>query len=403
MTGPEDGVGSFLIGLATGLSGGSDAEEFLFLTFPGRDVWLREYLGAGCRTVSVHEPIWKGFARRRLPIVVSARQRLGQLGVAAPANVPVSDGSLELEGVEVVHLTSQAGFLTEVPTIYHPHDLLHLHFPEYFSPRVIEQRELFYRTLCDRATVVVVASNWTKSDIVHHYGLAPEKIQVVPLAPLLSEYPEPTAADLARTALRHQLPDGGFVFYPAQTWPHKNHLMLLEGLAQLKREGMRVPFVSSGRKTPFFARIEIRAQQLGVDDQIQFLEFVSPLELQCLYRLSRCVVIPTKFEAASFPLWEAFLAGTPAACSSVTSLPEQAGGAALLFDPDQPEAIAASIRSLMTDEDLRRQLVTRGHANVSQLNWRRTGDVFRTLYRKVSGRPVGVEDLAILAAADGFL
>ena len=69
-----------------------------------------------------------------------------------------------------------------------------------------------------------------------------------------------------------------------------------------------------------------------MDDQVNFLEFVSPLELQALYRLCRCVVIPTKFEAASFLLWEAFYAGVSVACSNVTSLSKKAGNAALIAD-----------------------------------------------------------------------
>ena len=85
--------------------------------------------------------------------------------------------------------------------------------------------------------------------------------------------------------------------------------------------------------------------------------FVSPLELQCLWRSARMAVLPTLFEAASFPLWEAFEAGVPAACSNVTSLPAQAGDAAILFDPTSVPAIADAIERLWTDAALRRSLI----------------------------------------------
>jgi glycosyltransferase involved in cell wall biosynthesis len=182
--------------------------------------------------------------------------------------------------------------------------------------------------------------------------------------------------------------------------PHKNHFNLVEALALLRRKGLVVPFVSTGEKTEFHATIEERARQLGVEAQIRFLGFVSALELQCIYRLSRCVVIPTKFELASFPLWEAFLAGSPAAWSAVTSLPEQAGDAALLFDPDQPEEIATSLRSLWTDEALRHELVERGKDNVSRLSWERTARTFRALYRRVAGQVLDPGDHGLLAAAE---
>jgi glycosyltransferase involved in cell wall biosynthesis len=407
MPSADSGVGSLLIGLATGLSSAGHTDEYVFLTYPGHDEWLRAYLGSSCRALGFQEAQWKGFARRRLPGAVAAWQQ-GRRLAGQPEQrggllqVPNSDGALEAEGVEVIQFPSQAGFITDVPSIYHPHDLQHLHLPEYFTAQQIAQRELIYRTLCGQATVVAVASNWVKRDLVHHYGLAPDKVQVIPLAPLLGEYPEPTHSELARTAAKYRLPNG-FIFYPAQTWPHKNHIMLLEALAILRRDGLVVPLVASGRKTDFFRRIDARAHELGVHDQVRFLGFVTPLELQILYRLSRGVVIPTKFEAASFPLWEAFLAGAPAACSSVTSLPEQAGGAALLFDPCEPEAIAAAIRSLVTDEDLRSELVERASAKVSHLNWRSTAGAFRVLYKKVSGRQLDAGERRVLAQANEFL
>jgi glycosyltransferase involved in cell wall biosynthesis len=346
------------------------------------------------------------FARRRLrgPVSIWHRGRrwVERSASVAPPQVPHSDGTLEAEGVEVVHFPSQAGLITQVPSIYHPHDLQHLHLSEYFSVEEIARRELLYRTLCEQASVVAVASNWVKRDLVHQYGLPQDKIQVIPLAPVSSAYPDPTDADLVRTAAAYALPSG-FVFYPAMTWPHKNHLLLLEALALLRRDGLVVPLVASGQKTDHFRQIERRARELGISDQVRFLGFVTPLELQCLYRLSRGVVIPTKFEAASFPLWEAFLAGTPAACSSVTSLPEQAGGAAVFFDPSQPEEIAEAIRSLVSDDDLRRQLVERGRVVVSTLSWRSTANVFRVLYKKVAGRGLDAEERAVLARADQFL
>ena len=117
-----------------------------------------------------------------------------------------------------------------------------------------------------------------------------------------------------------------------------------------------------------------------------------------MYRLCRCVVIPTKFEAASGPLWEAFAAGVPAACSNVTSLPDQAGDAALLFDPCQPEEIAGAIHQLWRDEALRRSLVERGKRNVARFTWERTARIFRAHYRRIANRCLSEEDHTLLAA-----
>ncbi len=107
-------------------------------------------------------------------------------------------------------------------------------------------------------------------------------------------------------------------------------------------------------------------------------------------------MIPSKFEAASGPLMEAFSAGVAAGCSNVTSLPEQAGDAALVFDPDSVDEIADAVMRLWTDEALRRELVRRGKARVSSLSWRTTALTFRAHYRRVAGIPLSEEETRLI-------
>jgi len=84
--------------------------------------------------------------------------------------------------------------------------------------------------------------------------------------------------------------------------------------------------------------------------------------------------------------------GAPVACSTVTSLPEQAGDAALLFDADRPEEMAGAIARLWTDPALRAQLAARGRERVAHFTWDRTARVFRAHYRRIAGRPLTDED-----------
>jgi glycosyltransferase involved in cell wall biosynthesis len=164
---------------------------------------------------------------------------------------------------------------------------------------------------------------------------------------------------------------------------------------------LSVQLVCSGQINGFFSEIWKHIKELGLNDQVQFLGFVSPLELQCLYQLCRCVIFPTKFEGFGMPLMEAFLAGAPAACSNVTCLPELAGDAALLFDPDRPCEIAETIHRLWTNGALCTALVGRGKENVSRFNWEHTARIFRSHYRRVANLTLNEEDHALLAAADG--
>jgi glycosyltransferase involved in cell wall biosynthesis len=394
------GIQQFVQGLTMGLSKmDGDSEEYSFLTYQGFKDWIKPYLNPSFKIISVPGPFrlslaWSFFIR--LPgnwlFLKFFRPLLIQVGML----IPTSDGLIERSGIHVMHFTTQNGFLTNIPSIYHPHDLLHLHYPHYLPKWVVIKREIIYRQLCAQARIIACGTSWVKEDIKRFYSIPEEKLAVIPLAPPTEAYPNPSTNDLANVKKKFCLPEE-FIFYPAQTWPHKNHIGLLNVLASLREQnGLTIPFVSSGKKNSYFATIQKRISELNLDGQVQFLDFVSPLELRCLYKLCRAVVISTKFEAGSFPLWEAFQSGAPAACSNVTSLPWQAGNAALIFDPTNTNEMADAIKQLWLDETLRTRLVKRGHIQVQKYTWVNSAKRFRALYRKISGRQLTTDDSDLL-------
>jgi len=404
ISGTAGGVEQFIVGLAYGLSRLTDGqEEYHFLAYSDADTWIRPYLSGPCRILHGSKAP-RGSSFRRLlkinaPQIYGLLQRLYPVSERWKINSLWSDGTIEKANIDIMHFTHQLAFLTKVPSIYHPHDLQHKHLPQYFSVSKRLLREVLYRTFCRRAHLVAVVSSWIKSDLIRQYHLPNEKVQVISFGPVMSAYQETTINDLSDVRQKFLLPHS-YVFYPAQTWPHKNHLGLLNAIAIMReRYGMIVSAVFAGSiSEPFFSEIERKIQVLRLSAQTRFLGFVTPLELQCLYRMSKCVVIPTMYEAGSFPLWEAFLSGVPVACSNVTSLPAQAGNAALIFNPDQPEEIAEAIRRLWTEESLRQTLIERGHQNVARYSWERTARIFRAHYRRIAQRSLTEEDRKLLAA-----
>ena len=395
VSGETGGIESVVLGLAAGLSRLDDSDDtYHFLTDRERAEWLLPYLHGPCRPLWTAAPApprrlrrMKAAAAKTFPPLAAAWRRRPRAGLRwLQAGPPPSDGLVERSGAELMHFTFQTGFLTSLPSIYQPHDLQHVHLPSFFSTDERACREKWYGAMCRQAKMVAVTGTWTQHDVMSHFGLGEDVVRVVPLAPIIGEYTSPSAAYLELLRDRLRLPRA-FIYYPAQTWPHKNHLGLLEALALLRdRKGLVVPLVSSGRLGDYFPVIERRVDELGLRDQVTWLGFVSTDDLAGLYRLARAVVIPTRFEAASGPLWDAFLAGTPAACSTVTSLPAQAGDAALLFDPEQPEQMAQAIERLWTDGELRTQLIEKGRANVARFTWDRTARLYRAHYRRLLDR-----------------
>jgi glycosyltransferase involved in cell wall biosynthesis len=401
--GERGGVEQAALGLIHGLSQLTDGdEEYLCLIYAGTEDWIQPYLGGQCRVLPgpiVPRLPQPGYRRAVRSFLRRVWHQLSPVFGTHSVPLPRSDGTIERAGIEVMHFTNQLGFLTELPNIFQPWDLQHIHLPQFFTPRERQAREITFRAYCHQATRVVVPSHWGKRDLQQQYALPASKIAVIPAAPTPA-IAVPTAADCEAVRRRHNLPEA-FLLYPAQTWAHKNHLGLLDALARLRDEQQRVvTLICTGALNAFFPTIQRQLQALHLEQQVRFLGYVSSYELQCLYRLCRALIFPTKFEGFGLPLLEAFSAGVPVACSAVTCLPEIAAGAAVLFDPDQPAQIAGAIDRLWQDAALRQMLIQRGQIVAARYSWTQVARLFRAHYRQLARRPLLMDDKDLLVATD---
>ena len=276
----------------------------------------------------------------------------------------------------------QSGFLTQpandLPTLGPAAPAL----TRAFHGRCHCLREKRYRAFCARARFVVVATEWAKNDFVQRYNLDESKVVVVPIPPPITAYADVPAGDTAEFIA--SLPRE-FLFYPAQTWRHKNHARLFEALSVIRdRHGQDLHLVCSGTRNEHYPAIAREAARLGLSDSIHWLGFVPPHHLKAVYLRARALVFPSLFEGWGFPVVEAFASGLPVACSRVTSLPELVGDAAVLFDPYDPSAIADAIWLVWTDESLRSALIRNGHEKSQNLDWTTTAGTYRRLYQAVA-------------------
>lgn len=395
------GVESFVMKLVYGLGQLNDGtEEYIIIGDWQAPDWLTPHLGPNQRIACRPKSLESSLARRLgplLPVAVKgrhlARQLLGVTQTASNHQVPVSDGFYESLGCDVIHFPYQAFAICSLPSIYNPHDLQHLHYPQFFTPPQIAWREVIYPAGCHFAHTIVAGSEWVKQDIINHYRVNPDKVQVIPGSPLMQTDIEPGHADVA---LKYQL-QLPFALYPAVTWEHKNHIRLLEAIALLRNHGVRVNLVCTGYQTDFWRPIEERLVALDLQEQVRFLGLVPWQDLQALYQLARFVVIPSLFEAASGPIFEAWQEGTPVACSTVTSLPDQVGDAALLFNPLSVGSIAGAMAKMATDDSFLESLQRRGQVRLQDFSNERTAKAYRAVYRRAAGIPLSEEEEHLLA------
>lgn len=403
----EQGVGgaeSALIGLVRALGQLDDGpEEYVIISHWQQPNRLASYLGSNQSIVPGPRPVQRFQRTPRIlrPLARSVRriimQLLGSEVTQHPFVVPVSDGFYESLECDVIHFPYQQFVITAMPSVFNPYDLQHLHLPQFFTPREIAWREVLYPAACRIAQKVTVASAWSKNDIVSQYGIPQEKIQVIPLAPSVTNHALPEESILHTIHEWYSLPDT-FALYPAMTWPHKNHIRLLEALALLRdRDNLRVNLVCTGQQNSHWPRVQARLNALHLGDQVRFLGFVPGSHLSALYRIAQFVIIPSLFEGAGLPLLEAWQARQPVACSSVTSLIEEAADAALLFDPTSVDAIAGAIRQLATEESLREHYRQLGIRRLEMFSWDRTARAYRAIYRQVAGVPLSEAEQSLLA------
>ena len=391
--GKSGGVGQAILGLLRALGQLADGGELYTVVVESGDTmdWLRAYAGKNQRFVV--KP--RSFLQRVRRL---AERTWNAAWPSSRHRAPVSNGFYESLGCQVLHFPHQKFIRTELATIYNPHDLLHVHYPEHFTRPAIAWREAVYSEACRAAHTVVVASNWVKNDCVQHFGLNPDKVQIIPWGPPTQAYAEPTSDHMETLKLKYDLKQP-FALYPAMTWPHKNHLGLLEALALLRdRDQLRVRLVCTGTIfEPFRPQIERRLDRLNLRSQVSFLGFVPEEDLRAVYRLCQFMVMPTLFESDSFPIYEAWSEGVPVTCSDVTSLPDQVRDAALLFDPHQVASISNAVRAMAGDEALRNRLRERGFERVKVFDWQKTAKAYRAVYRRAAGRVLSDEERWLLS------
>jgi glycosyltransferase involved in cell wall biosynthesis len=128
--------------------------------------------------------------------------------------------------------------------------------------------------------------------------------------------------------------------------------------------------VLTGYPTQHEDELREHARELGIDGDVRILGWVGQDVLEGLYATASCLVFPSLYEGFGLPVLEAMARGLPVASSDRSSLPEVAGDAALLFDPEDVGAIAGSIERLLSDPAERERLREAGRTQAARFTWR---------------------------------
>ena len=250
---------------------------------------------------------------------------------------------------------------TKKPFAYTLHDLQEFYHPTNFSWTQRAFRRRVHFRLADRAAGIICESKYVKSDIVRLLGVSGNKVSVVAAPPLSQPVAEFADGQLAEIRDRLDL-HGRFFFYPAQFWPHKNHLRLIEALRLVVAAEPDIKLVLTGKPRDEYDSVMQAVRRARLERNVHHLGYIEQSDLQAIYHLAIALVMPSLFESVSIPVYEAFQAGTPVLASDVLAIPEQIGTAGLLFDPLSSDSIAARMLEIARDPGLARKLGAQGRA-----------------------------------------
>lgn len=290
---------------------------------------------------------------------------------------------IEKENIEIVHSPIQVlpNISLMIPMISTQHDLQQYHFPEFFTNEELLFRNTYYRKSAEFSERIIVSFNHVRDDIVKYYNICSDKIDVCTMG--MPEKVSLTSDQIGLIKSKYGLPSQ-YILYTANTWRHKNHIGLLQGMKILHEVyGIRLPLICTGFQVPdYFPEIAAAVSELGLKNVVRFMGYMPEIDMPAILSGAALAVIPTRYEAGSYPLMEAMSQGVPVLCSHVTSLPETIGDERYLFDPDSPEQMAEKMALILSDERIRLENIENSLKRVRSGSWVNAVKVFELSYRK---------------------
>lgn len=243
------------------------------------------------------------------------------------------------------------------------HDLGFRYFPQAHPARQRWYLDWTTRYSARRATIILADSRATADDLTRFYGTPSQKIHVV--------YPgvdAPPIGDISAMKQKYHLPERYFLFI-GTLQPRKNIARIVQAYARWKQANPHdgAGLVLAGGKGWLYDDTWVQGVQ-GVD----MPGYIDDADKGALYAGALALLFPTLYEGFGFPVLEAMLCGTPVIASTLSSLPELAGDAALLVDPLDTAAIAEAMTRLSRDESLRWTLREKGYQQAAKFTWDRT-------------------------------
>lgn len=262
-----------------------------------------------------------------------------------------------------------------IPTVVTIHDLIPLDIPEGQGDKPVQRFDKSVRTACRKASAITCPSEYTRSRLIADMNAEPDKVFVTPWA----DFGKPATVDLAgriKIFEKYRV-EPPFVLHFGAAEARKNTRRVIEawaGLRKLIKSRARLLIVGLDAQSQ--AELSTCVARLGIESSVALHGFADEEDIPALLRMADVLAYPSLSEGFGLPILEAFAAGTAVITSDRTSLPEVAGNAAQIVDPEDFNTITKAMNKLLTDSVYRRELVRRGLSQLKHYSWHRAAEAF---------------------------
>lgn len=294
-------------------------------------------------------------------------------------------GEAKRQGVQLFHgLGTLSPASRHCPFVLTIHDIIYRHFPESLPLGHRWFMRLMHPRVARQADLVIVPSTVSGQDAVSRLGVREDRLRLVPYGAGNNLRPVTDRARIEEVLARLGIGQP-YILSVARAYAHKNQAGLLRAFARLRALGhTAVQLVLVGSRYRTRAAIDGLVAELGLESSVVFTEFVNDEDLSALYSGAHVFAFPSLAEGFGLPVLEAMACGAPVVASDASAIPEAVSDAGLLADARNPEAFAAALARVLTDDKLRDELRQRGRRRVAEFSWERNARQTLAVYEELA-------------------
>tara|TARA_B100000795_G_scaffold135283_1_gene101042 strand:- start:193 stop:1410 length:1218 start_codon:yes stop_codon:yes gene_type:complete len=274
-----------------------------------------------------------------------------------------------LDGGFNVKYIEDMNFIMNIPDLCHR---VNLEFPEVRNSFEFEKRENLYKKYLPKAFSIITNSEIIKNQIIKYYSVDEDRICVIPHQPSNSvlNFKEKVFDEKIKDIIfeKFNLPEQ-YIFYPAQFWPHKNHIYIIKSIKILNEKfNKNIKAVFTGSEKINFKKLKSYVERNNLNSDIKFLNFVSDNELPYLYKECLAVVMPSFFGPTNIPPLEGFCLDVPVIYSDLKDFRKEFGESVYYVDLNEPESLSKAILNISEDNSLKQKLILAGREKLKTLS-----------------------------------